>query len=89
MALEIPGIYLQADGDKFFVFDHVDAEILKRDENGIILIDGASQTPGGDKPFASRRSGFVSRIKRGCVDEITIKLNRALIKVGFRLVLFV
>jgi hypothetical protein len=31
MALEIPGIYLQTDSDRFFVFDHVIAEILDRD----------------------------------------------------------
>lgn len=37
MALEIPGIYLQTDSDKFFVFDHVEAEVLKRDENGVTL----------------------------------------------------
>ncbi len=37
VALEIRGIYVQTDGDKFFVFDHVEAEIFKRDINGTIL----------------------------------------------------
>ncbi|NQU54135.1 MAG: hypothetical protein HQ522_16530 [Bacteroidetes bacterium] len=37
MALEIPGIYLQTDSDCFYVFDHVEAEIVKRDEEGITL----------------------------------------------------
>ncbi len=37
MALEIPGIYLQTDGDQFFVFDHVKAEIVIRDESGVTL----------------------------------------------------
>ena len=37
MALEIPGIYVQLDGDLFFVFDHVEAVIEKRNENGVAL----------------------------------------------------
>ena len=37
MALEIPGIYVQTDGNLFFVFDHVKAVIEKRDEHGMIL----------------------------------------------------
>jgi len=37
MALEIPGIYVQTDGDQFFVFDHVEAVIEKRGEYGMIL----------------------------------------------------
>jgi hypothetical protein len=38
MALEIPGIYLQTDSKKLYVFDHVKAEILKSDDKGIYLI---------------------------------------------------
>lgn len=37
MALEIPGIYLQPDGDQFFVFDHVEAAIQKKNENGVVI----------------------------------------------------
>jgi lysophospholipase L1-like esterase len=37
MALELPGIYLQTDGDYFYVFDHVEAKIVQRDEKGITL----------------------------------------------------
>jgi hypothetical protein len=35
MALELPGIYLQTDADKFFVFDSVEAKVLKRDTAGV------------------------------------------------------
>ena len=37
MALEIPGIYVQTDGNQFFVFDHVEAVIEKHAENGVNL----------------------------------------------------
>lgn len=37
MGLELPGIYLQTDKKKLYVFDHVTATILKQDANGIIL----------------------------------------------------
>ncbi len=37
MALEIPGIYLQMDGELFYVFDHIEAKIEKKDKNKIIL----------------------------------------------------
>jgi hypothetical protein len=37
MALEIPGIYLQTDAEEFYVFDHVEAKIVKRDKNGVSL----------------------------------------------------
>lgn len=37
MALEIPGIYLQTDTDEFYVFDHVEAKVVKRDENRVSL----------------------------------------------------
>jgi lantibiotic modifying enzyme len=35
MALELPGIYLQTDADKFFVFDSVEARIVQRDTAGV------------------------------------------------------
>jgi hypothetical protein len=37
MALEIPGIYVQTDGELFYVFDHVEAEITERDIHGLSL----------------------------------------------------
>mgnify|MGYP002351192382 CR=1 FL=1 len=37
MALENPGIYLRVDQDEIFVFDHVEARILRRDEDGVTL----------------------------------------------------
>jgi hypothetical protein len=37
MALELPGIYLQTDSDRFFVFDHVEAKVAKRDNNFVLL----------------------------------------------------
>lgn len=37
MALELPGIYLQIDADKFFTFDSVEAKVLKRDVAGVVL----------------------------------------------------
>ncbi|MBT3243098.1 MAG: hypothetical protein HN352_08105 [Bacteroidetes bacterium] len=38
MALEIPGIYLQTDGELFYVFDHVEANIEEHDKNGVTLL---------------------------------------------------
>jgi hypothetical protein len=35
MALELPGIYLQTDADKFYVFDSIEAEVVKRDVAGV------------------------------------------------------
>ena len=43
MALEIPGVYVQTDGDLFYVFDHVEAKIKDRDANGL-SISIANQT---------------------------------------------
>lgn len=37
MALEIPGIYIQPDGDLFFVFDHVEAKIIERKKGKVLL----------------------------------------------------
>lgn len=37
MALELPGIYLQTDGGRLFVFDHVNAEIISQNKDGIRL----------------------------------------------------
>jgi hypothetical protein len=37
MALEIPGIYLQTDTDQFYIFDHIEAGIIKRKNHLLIL----------------------------------------------------
>ena len=37
MALENPGIYLQTDSEHFFVFDHVEVKVLRRDKSGVAL----------------------------------------------------
>lgn len=37
MVTELPGIYLQTDADKFFVFDHVEAKIVRRDGTCVTL----------------------------------------------------
>ena len=35
MVMELPGIYLQTDADKFYVFDSVEAKVISRDANGV------------------------------------------------------
>ncbi len=37
MAMELPGIYLQTDRDKMYVFDHVEAKVLKRTKEEVML----------------------------------------------------
>lgn len=37
MALEIPGIYLQTDNDELYIFDHVEAKVVKRDNTVVTL----------------------------------------------------
>lgn len=37
MALELPGIYVRTDEDRFFVFDHVDVSLKKENDKEIIL----------------------------------------------------
>ena len=37
MGIEIPGIYLRTDKDEMYVFDHVEAKVVKRDKSGITL----------------------------------------------------
>ena len=38
MTLELPGIYLQTDVDRFFVFDHVEAKVARRDPGGVTVV---------------------------------------------------
>jgi len=37
MAMELPGIYLQTDRNEIYVFDHVEAKIVKHAKDGIVL----------------------------------------------------
>lgn len=37
MALEIPGIYLRTDTDRFYIFDHVEAKIVRRNDKQLTL----------------------------------------------------
>ena len=37
MAMELPAIYLRTDRDEMYVFDHVKAQVLKRDKDGVTL----------------------------------------------------
>jgi hypothetical protein len=53
MATELPGIYLQTDADKFFVFDHVEAKVVKRDATGVTLaVTNPTQYPARVTLFA-------------------------------------
>jgi hypothetical protein len=37
MAMELPGIYVRTDKNEMIVFDHVKADVLARDKNGVTL----------------------------------------------------
>lgn len=37
MALELPGIYVISDQSKYYVFDHVTATIIKKDNKGLVM----------------------------------------------------
>ncbi len=37
MSLEIPGIYLRTDAEEFFVFDQVNARVVSRTDDGVII----------------------------------------------------
>lgn len=37
MAMELPGIYVRTDKDELYVFDHVEAQVVKRDKEGVTL----------------------------------------------------
>jgi hypothetical protein len=52
MARELPGIYLQTDTDRFFVFDHVEAKVVRRDGAGVTL------TVTNPTPFPARVTIF-------------------------------
>jgi hypothetical protein len=37
MALELPGIYVQTDSKKLYIFDHIEANIEKKEPDGLVL----------------------------------------------------
>src|SRR6478752_6252346 len=38
MSLELPGIYVQTDKKKVFVFDHIEAKLVKEETKGMTLL---------------------------------------------------
>jgi uncharacterized protein YyaL (SSP411 family) len=86
MAMELPGIYVRTDKDEMFAFDHVEAQVLKRDEKGVTLtITNPTKfeaqvtifTEGG--PQAQRplgTTGFLTwpkvEIKSGAATQVTL-----------------
>lgn len=53
MALELPGIYLQTDADNFFVFDSIEAQLVKREAAGTTLkITNSTRFPARVSIFA-------------------------------------
>ena len=56
MVTELPGIYLQTDADKFFVFDHVEAKIVRRDGTCVTLtVSNPTSIPHGWRFSPSRQ----------------------------------
>lgn len=89
MALEIPGIYLQTDGDLFYVFDQVKAEIMSRNKKGVKLkISNPTKFDAGVTLFAETEAqatqalGYTSfiewpkvNIKAGETIEVEVSKN--------------
>jgi hypothetical protein len=70
MDFELPGIYLQTDADKFFVFDSVEAKVLKRESSGVTL---AIKNP---TPYDAKVSIFAEPAQRAARPlEYTAYLN--------------
>ena len=64
MAVELPGIYIRTDIDRMFVFDHVEAKVLKRDKTSVALqiknptaYDASVSVFAENKEMASKPSG--------------------------------
>lgn len=65
MALELPGIYLQTDTDRFFVFDSVEAKVVKRDATGVTFtVTNPTQYPAQISVFGE--SSTRARRPLGC-----------------------
>jgi hypothetical protein len=37
MAMELPGIYVRTDKDEMVVFDHIEAQVIQRDQKGVTM----------------------------------------------------
>jgi lysophospholipase L1-like esterase len=87
MALELPGIYVRTDKDEMFVFDHVEAQVIQRDKEGVTLkianptrFDARVTVFTEDGPQAQRPLGATAflkwpkvEIKAGATTHITLK----------------
>lgn len=87
MALELPGIYVRTDKGEAFVFDHVEAQVIKRDKEGVTLkianptkFDARVAVFTESEPQAQRPlgpAGFLKwpkvEIKAGATTQITLK----------------
>jgi hypothetical protein len=92
MAMEIPGIYARIDNDEMFVFDHVEAQVIKRDKVGVTIkisnptkFDAQVATLTEDGPQAQGPLGpaaFLNwpkvEIKSGATVQITLAADRHL-----------
>jgi hypothetical protein len=53
MAMELPGIYVRTDKDELFVFDHIEARVVKRNASGVTLsITNPTKFPAAATIFA-------------------------------------
>ena len=87
MALELPGIYLRTDKDELFVFDHVEAQVVKRDKTGVTLkitnptrFEAAVTVLAENRQQSQRPLGYTAfltwpktNIKSGASTQITLK----------------
>ena len=87
MAMELPGIYVRTDQDAIYVFDHVTAKVLKRDQDGVTLkitnptkFDALVTVCAEDAPQAQRPLGITGfrqwpkfAVKSGATTQISVK----------------
>ena len=86
MAMELPGIYVRTDQDELFVFDHVEAQVLQRDKQGVTLkivnptkFDAQVAVFVEDGPQAQRPLGITGflkwpkvAVKAGATTQVTL-----------------
>jgi uncharacterized protein YyaL (SSP411 family) len=84
MAVELPGIYVRTDIDRMFVFDHIEAKVLKRDKTGVTLqirnptaYDATVSVLAENKEQASKPSGYTSFLN---CQKIQIKAGETIIQ---------
>jgi len=87
MAMELPGIYLRTDRDELYVFDSVDAKVIKRDKDSVTLkitnptkFDARVAVLTENATQAQRPLGLIGflkwlkvEIKAGATTQITLK----------------